>query len=98
MRGVAIFHYKALRELFNARIYLDLPTEERVKRTIARDKLAKGKVITQYRLEYLKNTAPSIDEKWVRPQEQYATHKIYSSYNKDKVIKMVLSTLKLSVS
>lgn len=96
--GWVLFHYKAMRDLFGARIYLDLPTAERVQRTIFRDRRVRGGVMTKERLRYLKNISPQLQEKWAKPQAQYATHKFYSTSSPGKLTRVVLSTLKLSVS
>lgn len=94
--GWVLFHYKALRELFNARIYLDLPTAERVNRTILRDKKVRNGIITKERLAYLKNISPPLQEKYAKPQARYATHRFYSS-GRQKLIKVVMSALKPSI-
>jgi len=68
LEGTFTFYTKAIRELSDLKIYLDIPVDERVRRRIRRD-VTKGRDTIQT-LDWSK-TVEIMHDKYVEPQKKY---------------------------
>lgn len=69
--GILIFCDKALRELMNLRIYVDVEADRRILRRIRRDLVQRGRSFDSIVSQYLETVKPMHD-RFVEPSKQYA--------------------------
>lgn len=71
VEGILIFSDPKLRELFDLKIFVDLPSDLRLLRRVERDQLRNGQSLTEIRDQYLHTVRPMY-ELWTAPARDFA--------------------------
>lgn len=71
VEGILLFHEKALRDLIDIKIYVDVPSDIRVLRRTKRDIEERGRTLESCYAQYVTYTRP-MHEKFVEPSKEFA--------------------------
>ena len=71
VEGILIFHEKALRDLFDIKIFVDADADVRILRRIVRDVMERGRSLESVIDQYLSTVKP-MHEAFVEPSKRYA--------------------------
>lgn len=77
LEGLWLLHHDWLREKFALSVFVDCPEEERLRRRIERDVMARGRTEESVRQQFANHVQP-MHAMFVEPQRQWATRRVHS--------------------
>ena len=90
--GIMTFHDENLREMFDLKIFVDSPEEERLKRRIERDQKERGRDKEGIIKQFMETVKP-MHEKYVEPTKAYADIVSMGGFD-DKALRKVATIIK----
>ena len=93
--GLWLLRRPSIRRLFHCRIFLDCPLRTRLRRRLARDRLARGRSAASVREQFWRTVEP-MHRKFVLPQRRWADVIMRSSWGRREVKAVVADLQRLS--
>ena len=90
--GILIFHYKELRELFNLKIYIDVPADIRLLRRLERDIKERGRTLESVLKQY-KETVHPMHNIYVEPTKEIADIIVSGAKDYAPIIQLLTSQI-----
>jgi len=94
VEGILLFTMDAMREIFDMKLFLDVPADLRLLRRIMRDVKERGRSLDNIRDQYVSTVRPMYEE-FVEPTRDYADIVISGDWNIEETVNFVLSELKI---
>lgn len=91
--GILLFHFPAVRELLDVRIYVDTPPDIRLLRRIRRDIRERGRTFESVAEQYARTVRP-MHEEFVEPSKRFADVIIPEGGENEIAIEMIASRVR----
>lgn len=92
LEGLWLLHPEWLRGKFAVSVFVDCPEEERLRRRIERDGLARGRTEESVRRQFADHVQP-MHARFVEPQRQWATRRVNSPMSETEHAELVSACL-----
>lgn len=93
VEGILIYAVQALRELFDVRLFVDTPSDERLIRRIRRDIEERGRDVEEVLSRY-ESTLRPMHEQFIEPYKRYADIIVPEGGNNQVAIRVLSKTIK----
>jgi len=95
IEGLWLLHHGWLREKFALSVFVDCPEEERLRRRIERDVMARGRTEESVRQQFANHVQP-MHAKFVEPQREWASRRVHSPMSDQEHAELISACMSLA--